>query len=70
MLQDPLAYLEATARQGKMLGLRLGPEAVILVSDQAAARQIMIDQASSFGKVFNDLMKMGAFTNLLRLYVS
>ena len=51
MLQDPLAYLDASACQGKVLGLRLGPEAVVLVSDQAAARQILITHPADFAKV-------------------
>ena len=55
MLQDPLAYLEACVRQGKVLGLRLGPEAVVLVADQAAAKQIMVEESSSFGKVSSSL---------------
>ena len=51
LLQDPLNYLEAVTRQAKIVGLKLGPEAVVLISDQAAAKQILIDQSSSFGKV-------------------
>ena len=51
MLQNPLGFITNATQRSKIVGLRLGPEAVVLVADPAAARQILIDQASSFGKV-------------------
>ena len=61
MLQDPLGFITAATRQSGVVGLRLGPEAVVLVADPAAARQVLIDQASSFGKVCS-LRSSQAFT--------
>ena len=61
MLQDPLGFITAATRQSGVVGLRLGPEAVVLVADPAAARQVLIDQASSFGKVCS-LWSSQAFT--------
>lgn len=52
MLADPLTFLEDTQhRYGKIAGLRLGPEAVVLISDRKAARQITVEQSASFAKV-------------------
>lgn len=51
MLRDPLGFLESTVHLGSLVGLRLGSEAVVLVSDQSAARKIMIEQPSFFAKV-------------------
>ncbi|KAK9793752.1 hypothetical protein WJX73_010742 [Symbiochloris irregularis] len=51
MLANPLAYLETTQRRhGKVVGLKLGPEAVILVSDQSTAHEVLSTRASSFAK--------------------
>jgi hypothetical protein len=52
MLSDPLAFLEeTTAVYGGVVGLVLGGEYVVLVSDPAVAKDVMIDSASVFVKV-------------------
>ena len=52
MLSDPLAFLEQTsATYGGVAGLVLGGEYVVLVSDPAVAKDVMIDSASVFVKV-------------------
>jgi cytochrome P450 len=51
MLADPLSFIEANrARHGPVAGLLLGGERVVLVSDPAAARQVLIDDAAIFVK--------------------
>jgi hypothetical protein len=51
MLADPLAFIEdVRARHGPVAGLLLGGERVVLVSDPAAARQVLIDRADIFVK--------------------
>ena len=52
MLSDPLAFLEQTsATYGGVVGLVLGGEYVVLVSDPVVAKDVMIDSASVFVKV-------------------
>jgi cytochrome P450 len=52
MLSDPLAFLDQTsATYGSVVGLVLGGEYVVLVSDPAVAKDVMIDSASVFVKV-------------------
>jgi cytochrome P450 len=51
MLADPLAFIESVReRHGPVAGLLLGGERVVLVSDPAAARQVLIDNAAVFVK--------------------
>lgn len=52
MLADPLAFLEqTTAVHGGVAGLVLGGEYVVLVSDPAVAKDVLMDRASIFVKV-------------------
>jgi cytochrome P450 len=52
MLSDPLAFLERmTATYGGVVGLVLGGEYVVLVSDPTVAKDVMVDRASVFMKV-------------------
>ena len=51
LLQNPLQFLEQTTRQyGRVVGLVLGGEHVILVADPALARRVLIDDAAHFQK--------------------
>ena len=48
---DPLAFIVAAqASHGDVVGLRLAGERCVLVSDAAAARDVLIDRSSSFVK--------------------
>ncbi|KXZ55232.1 hypothetical protein GPECTOR_3g373 [Gonium pectorale] len=48
LLTDPLAFLTtSTARYGKVVGLLLGGERVVLVSGQEEARAVLIEQAGT-----------------------
>ena len=48
---DPLAFIVAAqASHGDVVGLRLAGERCVLVSDAAAAKDVLIDRASSFVK--------------------
>lgn len=52
MLANPLAFLEqTTAAHTGVAGLVLGGEYVVLVSDPAVAKDVLIDRASIFVKV-------------------
>jgi len=51
LLLDPLTFLrETTARHGSVVGMLLGTERVVLVTDKGAARQVLVDQADVFIK--------------------
>lgn len=51
LLQNPLQFLEETTRQhGRVAGLVLGGEHVVLVADPALARRVLIDDAAHFQK--------------------
>ena len=51
LLQNPLQFLEQTTRQyGRVVGLVLGGEHVVLVADPALARRVLIDDAAHFQK--------------------
>ena len=51
LLQNPLQFLEQTTRQyGRVVGLVLGGERVVLVADPALARRVLIDDAAHFQK--------------------
>ena len=51
-LLDPSRFLEGvTARYQRIVGLIMGSEEVILVSDPATAQQVLIDKASIYRKV-------------------
>lgn len=54
-LADPLQFLkDCRAKYGGIVGLLLGGEYVVLLSEAAAARQVLIEQAGSvFVKVFS-----------------
>ena len=53
MLIDPLSFLESvTSRYQAVVGLIMGGEEVILVTDPAAAQQVLIDKASIYRKVW------------------
>ena len=48
---DPLAFIvEARASHGDVVGLRLAGERCVLVSDAAAAKDVLIDRSSVFVK--------------------
>lgn len=51
LLQDPLSFLtDVRQKYGPVVGLLLGGERVILVTDREAARQVLIDQPDVFIK--------------------
>lgn len=51
-LRSPLAFLDATVQQyGGAVGLKLGGEHVVLLTDLTLARQVLIDQPEVFVKV-------------------
>lgn len=51
LLQSPLDFITRLRREyGPVVGLLLGGERVVLVSDPAAARQILIDRPDVFVK--------------------
>ncbi len=51
-LRSPLGFLDRIVRQhGGSVGLRLGGEHVVLLTDPALSRQVLIDQADTFCKV-------------------
>ncbi|EIE20236.1 cytochrome P450 [Coccomyxa subellipsoidea C-169] len=50
-LRSPLSFLDRIVRQhGGSVGLRLGGEHVVLLTDPALSRQVLIDQADTFCK--------------------
>ena len=52
LLSDPLSFLESTTeRYGRVVGLRLGPESVVLFSDPSTARGVLATHASLYAKV-------------------
>lgn len=52
MLADPLAFLQdVTAKHGSVVGLVLGGEYVVLVTDPTVAKDVLIDRATIFVKV-------------------
>ena len=52
MLADPLAFLEKiTQEYGKVVGMVLGGERVVLVADSAIAEQVLITGNSTVAKV-------------------
>lgn len=63
MLLDPLSFLERVSKQyGPVVGLVLGGESVILVTDGPAAQQVLITKAATYKKVqtnFSPLLVSG-----------
>lgn len=52
MLLDPLSFLEnVTARYSSVVGLIMGGEEIVLVTEPAAAQHVLIDKASIYRKV-------------------
>ena len=52
LLANPLAFLEEVTQQyGKVVGMVLGGERVVLVADSAVAEQVLITANSSVAKV-------------------
>ncbi|KAK9903986.1 hypothetical protein WJX75_001915 [Coccomyxa subellipsoidea] len=50
-LRSPLGFLDRVVQQyGGSVGLRLGGERVVLLTDPALSRQVLIDLAATFGK--------------------
>lgn len=57
MLLDPLSFLERVSKQyGPVVGLVLGGESVILVTDGPAAQQVLITKAATYKKVQTNLV--------------
>jgi hypothetical protein len=51
-LRSPLAFLDSTVqRYGGAVGLKLGGEHVLLLTDLSLTRQVLVDQAEVFVKV-------------------
>lgn len=51
-LRSPLGFLDRVVQQyGGSVGLRLGGERVVLLTNPALSRQVLIDLAATFGKV-------------------
>ena len=52
MLLDPLSFLERMSKQyGPVVGLVLGGESVVLVTEGNAAQQVLITKAATYKKV-------------------
>jgi hypothetical protein len=52
MLGGPLEFISRLRRQhGQVVGLLLGGERVVLLSEPAAAKQVLVEQADVFVKV-------------------
>ena len=50
-LRSPLSFLERVAQgYGGLVGLKLGGEHVVLVTNKGLARQVLVDQADNFVK--------------------
>jgi len=50
LLSSPLKFLTSTRQYGRTVGLLLGTERIILVSDKKIAKAVMVDKSSSFQK--------------------